>query len=65
MFGGNYLHNIINHQRVLASVYFDVAFNGLDNRNDIIKWYLEINEGQVARTCPRIRAGKKFFNLIT
>lgn len=60
VFGGNYLHDIIDYKRVLASIYFDVAFNGLDNRNDIIKWYLEINEGQVAHTLQELEQAKSF-----
>jgi hypothetical protein len=48
IFGGYLLENI--HNLVLSSFHVKIMVNNLKTRKEVLKWYLELNEGGVVHS---------------
>jgi len=50
VFGGNVFSNFENKERVLNGAEINYQVNKLQMRSELLEWYLQINEGQVAHS---------------
>lgn len=54
VFGNNYLSNFEDRERLVRSVSITYQVNRLQTRKELLTWYLEMNEGQIAHAPEEI-----------
>lgn len=54
VFGGNYLKDFDDPQLLLRKTSMTYSVNKLQTRRDLLQWYLEMNEGQVAHSAEEL-----------
>ncbi len=50
VFGGHYVGDLIGINNLLRQVTVQFKVNHIDTKNELLQWYLEMNEGQIAHT---------------
>ena len=58
---GHYLNEYEDKDILLREHFFKLNINDLDNRKDVLKWYLQINDGGTPHTKEEIERVKKLY----
>lgn len=62
VFGGHYRKDIEGIEIFIKSKYITICVNSLTTRNEIVTWYLEMNEGHVAHTEDELNKARSFLD---
>ena len=54
VFGGNYLNDFDDPDLLIRKAEVNYSVNKLQTKAELYKWYLEMNEGQVAHTAEEL-----------